>query len=245
MILKELLEECDCRKIAEIWESDKADYEPPVDLTEETKELEEFVANLKKLTANPETINKVLFASKVYDFFEKDYEYLDVTMYEVDDFNQAIEKSVGISLPDISDSLTSEELDEIIESMRINAPESAYAFDLTDWEDVLGYQVILKNVEKYGKQAYLAAVLYELSFHGYSRQSQQEIKEELEESIEDIKEHPERLVSIEEALGPDWNKDERPQEEIDAEKHYQQLQQAKYYKELLENIREVPDKIKG
>lgn len=242
MIFKELLKECDCKRIAEIWESNKADYEPKEDLSKVTEELGEFVANLNKLTANPETKNKVLFVSKAFDYFE-DYEYLDATMYEADDFNEAIEKSKDILLPDISGNLTTAELDEVVENLRIVAPESAYAFDLTNWEDVLGYQVISNNVEKYGKQEYIATVLDEMSFHGYSRESQQEMKEEIEESARDVKEHPEHTVPVEKVLGLDWNKDERSQEEIDAEKHHGVLQQAKYYKELIENLREVPSKI--
>ena len=58
-----------------------------------------------------------------------------------------------------------------------------YAFEFNAWDEILGAQVFLPNVEKAGRLLFLATVFYEMTFFGLTEESHQAKTEEIRESL--------------------------------------------------------------
>ena len=73
-----------------------------------------------------------------------------------------------------------------------NIIPSSYAFEFDEWEDILGYKVYEKNIEKYGIAKVLAIIVSEMTFFGMSRTSKNETMEELDKSAKEV----ERIMEL-------------------------------------------------
>ena len=102
---------------------------------------------------------------------------------------------------------------------------SGYAYEFTEWKDVLGFQVDLYNLADCGINGFVADVLGEMSFNGIMEESQQERREELEKSVEEFeqirqlpKEEQEKyFIPAEKVFRELGFKDTRTKEEKEAE----------------------------
>lgn len=92
-----------------------------------------------------------------------------------------------------------------------------YSLMFTDWRNLINADILDKCINRYGLIPVLANVLYEISWEGYDYESAKERAEnmiaELNASVEEIDEHPERLHdfdSIREKFGvPEMTDEEK------------------------------------
>lgn len=101
-------------------------------------------------------------------------------------------------------------------SIYVDDPER-YSLMFTDWRNLINADILDKCINRYGLIPVLANVLYEISWEGYDYESAKERAEnmiaELNASVEEIDEHPERLHdfdSIREKFGvPEMTDEEK------------------------------------
>lgn len=204
MIVQDLFKNIDVEKLAnnliETYEEEKENsqkygYEKYLKLIKLT--IDDFLSII------PTICNDYIIVYKTYDWFdEEDYEYLDTSIIHIEDISNNIE---------IAKSLTSNYNLELDRQNRIDT----YGMDLVERNLLLGYNFCENCFDKYDKYDVLATVFYELTLFGYLNETSEENVEEekniLEERIQDVKEHPERLIPFEKAMedifGKDWKKE--------------------------------------
>ena len=63
-----------------------------------------------------------------------------------------------------------------------------YAYEFTEWETVLGWDVDEENVNDIGVNEFLAYVIAEMTFNGFFEESQKERRDELQKNIDEYEE---------------------------------------------------------
>ena len=109
----------------------------------------------------PETADYMLLS--VYHMYE-DREFLDANLYYKSELPAEL-----APLPDILAVKGIDELavDETEQAARAIQLPQGYAFELSPWREVLGYEVNIANAREVGIAAFCAAVLYEMTFFGF------------------------------------------------------------------------------
>lgn len=126
-----------------------------------------------------------------------------------------------------------EEIDKFFETLKL--PQGC-SFSLVPWNEVLGYQVNLKNVEYIGAVNYVAAFLDELTFFGMDEEEMLVEKEELDAICDELEEArklpPEEqekyFTSAKDLFEELGLEDERTQEE-------KELEQLQFIREIFVN----------
>jgi hypothetical protein len=72
-----------------------------------------------------------------------------------------------------------------------------YALEFDDWVDWLAKDVSEKSFETLDELTILAGIVYEITFNGYSQASIEKKRNNLEQIVKDVDEHPENLISTE------------------------------------------------
>lgn len=113
---------------------------------------------------------------------EKDYEYMDASIVHKEDL-----KEEDIKIPNIKEDniwkMTEEEANSSLLSLSI---PQGYAFELSDWEEILGYSVPQCMINIYGLETTMACVIYEMTFFGYEREDMEEKREEVHQRVDEI-----------------------------------------------------------
>lgn len=84
----------------------------------------------------------------------------------------------------------------LLDSLRGMEPETTdymllpqgYAFELSPWREVLGYEVNIANAQKVGIAALCAAVLYEMTFFGFDEEAVEAERQKLYDSLHEAEE---------------------------------------------------------
>ena len=63
-----------------------------------------------------------------------------------------------------------------------------YGYEFNEWEETLGYEVYTQNLTEENIQEALYNILYEMTFNGMTRETQEERKNELDDSIKETEE---------------------------------------------------------
>lgn len=191
------------------------------DVKSETQAVSNWLNYVFTLQENRKENNVVVITRYRSDFMdEKDYEYIDTSLFQTKDLEQKV-KFPKISEEKI-EQMEEEKCDKMIREVSI--PQS-YAFEFDEWEDVLGYSISQSNIDEYGLETVLAGVIYEMTFFGYKREYMEAEREELErrnQQVEEILKLPEeeqknhfigadelieRLKKDMEDSGEDWDID--------------------------------------
>lgn len=109
----------------------------------------------------PEATDYMLLG--VYHMYD-DKEFLDANLYR--------KSELLAELAPLSDILTAKgvgelTVDETEQAARAIQLPQCYAFELSPWREVLGYEVNIANAQEVGIAAFCAAVLYEMTFFGF------------------------------------------------------------------------------
>ena len=113
---------------------------------------------------------------------------------------------------------------------------SGYAFELSPWEEVLGYEVDEHSVSEFGVPSILANVIYEMTFFGFTKEQVDREREKLEESLAEaekidklpLEEREKYYIPAEKVFEELGYRDERTDEEKEEER-------KKWRREILYN----------
>lgn len=120
----------------------------------------------------------------VYHMYD-DNEFLDTNLYSKSELPAEL-----APLPDILavkgiDELTVDETEQAARAIRL---PQCYAFELSPWREVLGYEVNIANAQEVGIAAFCAAVLYEMTFFGFDEKAVDAERKKLYDSLYEAEE---------------------------------------------------------
>lgn len=129
----------------------------------------------------PVPTNDVLLGACISASEERDY---DVDLYHLVDVYAWKER--GMVCHDTPENLAmkAEELDMAFPDM-----PQRYAFEFTEWNELLGTQVFLPNVKEGGELKFLACVFYEMTFFGFDEAEMLKKRDEVLESVREAEYH--------------------------------------------------------
>lgn len=158
---------------------DRLDVEP----AKRDKGIRRITALIDTLRGmKPEATDYMLLG--VYHMYE-DKEVLDANLYCKSELPADL-----APLPDILavkgiDELT---VDEIEQAARAIQLPQGYAFELSPWREILGYDVNIANTQEVGVAAFCAAVLYEMTFFGFDEKAVDAERQKLYDSLHEAEE---------------------------------------------------------
>lgn len=187
MTVQELLKQTDINEMVRLTIADRPYYEKKLDAEKVRLSYVKFVELL--LSLRPEVSNsKIIVFEKYWDTIfvddenEKISEYIGAECYDTNELRQCLNKFESF---DYKIEFNENDNGEQLEQLCTKFPMSpiSYGFEFTKWEHVLGWDVYEGNIQELGVQNCIYALLYEMSFNGMDRESQEERKAELEQSV--------------------------------------------------------------
>ena len=215
MIIKDLLEQCPEEQVI----SAVLDL-CGVDQTERDSVAQSYRAFLERLQQiQPLDTGHILLA---VSFIDDGKERLDVPVYRKEQM-EAIRFDRLCKLVNLG-KLSLEELQK--ERQSLSLPDG-YAFEFSPWEEVLGYELNIENAEEIGLPRLAAAVIYEMTFCGFTDEEVEAERQKLREAIEEseaVKKLPEEeqkkhFKSMEEVFAELGWQDKRTEEEKREDRH--------------------------
>ena len=196
MTVQDLIKTCNYGKTAQIWYEKSKNRKQITTIDTVENELLRFCRMLSGLTAEPS--DDIMIAMLYWQDGEK---VVGAELFSKREFNEKVQLSENRSFPAYRENDGKEILNGILEITKEWVP-TGYGYEFTPWEDVLGAEVLPDNYSRIGKDEFLADILYEFSFNGMTRESQEKRRLELESSIEEaerLRKFPEKekyLVSM-------------------------------------------------
>ena len=131
---------------------------------------------------DPETTDYMLLG--VYHMYD-DREFLDANLY--------CKSEIPAGLAPLPDALMAKgvgelTVDEAEQTARAIQLPQCYAFELSPWSEVLGYEVNIANAQEVGIAAFCAAVLYEMTFFGFDEKAVEAERQKLYDSFREAEE---------------------------------------------------------
>lgn len=130
----------------------------------------------------PEATDYMLLG--VYHMYE-DKEFLDANLYSKSELPAEL-----APLPDVLavkgiDELTVDETEQAARAIQL---PQGYAFELSPWCEVLGYEIDIANAREVGIAVFCAAVLYEMTFFGFDEKAVDAERQKLYDSFHEAEE---------------------------------------------------------
>lgn len=158
---------------------DRLDIEP----AKRDKGIRRITALIDTLRGmEPEATDYILLGvCHMYD----DKEFLDANLYYKSELPAEL-----APLPDILEMKGIDELtvDETEQATRAIQLPQGYAFELSPWCEVLGYEVNIANAREVGIAALCATVLYEMTFFGFDEKTVDAERQKLYDSLREAEE---------------------------------------------------------
>lgn len=194
MIVQDFLRKVDIDKQVELICNNQADYEKPYDKKYVKEVQTQFINTLLSLTPEYED-NIIIFEKYWADWNDIPEEYIASELYEKKELINYLNKNKNKNCPvdNFNENDRNENLEKLLKQFD-KMPQS-YAFEFTEWEKILGWEICEDNLEEFDIQECIYAILSEMSFNGITRESQEERREKLEESV---KQHEEIMKLPEE-----------------------------------------------
>ena len=158
---------------------DRLDIEP-VKRNEGIRRITALIDSLRSM--EPEATDYILLGvCHMYD----DKEFLDANLYYKSELPAEL-----APLPDILemkgiDELTVDETEQTARAIRL---PQCYAFELSPWREILGYEVNIANAREVGIAALCATVLYEMTFFGFDEKTVDAERQKLYDSLREAEE---------------------------------------------------------
>lgn len=130
----------------------------------------------------PEATDYMLLS--VYHMYD-DKEFLDANLYCKSELPAEL-----TPLPEVLEMKGIDELpvDETEQAARAIQLPQGYAFELSPWREVLGYEVNIANAQEVGIAALCAAVLYEMTFFDFDEEAVEAERQKLYDSLHEAEE---------------------------------------------------------
>lgn len=172
-------------------------YNKACEIAKYKKNYRYFINSVVKNIVPFPNPNKIMIGVYLYnslsDVFQSE---LDVELYDceelqkrfkVDPFIEDLKKLSNLSPEDFekANKLLYGRYDENNNNVDNLLPAS-YSYELTEWEEILGYTVYENNVKDVGVAKFLAFVLSEMTFFGFTRDKAEEINAELDKASKEI-----------------------------------------------------------
>lgn len=243
--------------IARIWEAcDRLGSDAPASerkVQQLRDQIVSFQEKLAKIEPAESCSEWVMIAEEIW---EGGVPGIYSSFYKKADFEVLLARAENMKIPDkCKDEEPEEYHKKIVSEWFGDGSINSYGYEFSPWKDVLGAEVFLSNAESYDKDAFVADILWELSFNGYSEEDQAERREELDKAIKEteaIRNMPEEerakhlhsLDEMREEFG--W---EKPSEEEQEKMRFNMLKDSAKttiakvaeLKRLCEEIREEED----
>ncbi|MFI3326567.1 MAG: DUF6557 family protein [Clostridia bacterium] len=185
----------------------------------------------------PINTNNIIVCSTCESFDES---FISESIYDLDEIknNDEIEKELK-RLENIG-------IDEIQKIIGITKLPQGFSMMYVPWEEILGYQVSEKNIADIGKADFVATIIYEMTFFGFTQEELNAEREKLEKIIEEQKEieklpeeeRAKHYVSIEDLFDDLDDDNDEEQEKIDTENNSREwLRNKKRELEVLVDIK--------
>ena len=130
----------------------------------------------------PEATDYMLLG--VYHMYE-DKEFLDANLYCKSELPAELAPLLDILAVKGIDELTMDETEQAARAIQL---PQGYAFELSPWREVLGYEVNIANAQEVGMAAFCAAVLYEMTFFGFDEKAVDAERQKLYDSFREAEE---------------------------------------------------------
>lgn len=158
---------------------DRLDIEP-VKRNEGIRRIVALIDSLRGM--EPETTDYMILG--VYHMYD-DREFLDANLY--------CKSEIPAGLAPLPDVLAAKgvgklPVDETEQTARAIQIPQGYAFELSPWCEVLGYEVNIANAHEVGIAAFCAAVLYEMTFFGFDEEAVEAERQKLYDSLHEAEE---------------------------------------------------------
>lgn len=206
----------DANMVAQIWERNRPSYAKPLDLDKVTKKIKDFIKQLSKLDIVP---NDTMILAM--DSYEDGQLETFAELFEKSEFYEKVNGIKNYNIPSLNETMVTEEIKQCTIEMYDLIPQ-AYDYTFSDWTDTLGASVYSDNFYKPNKlQNFIAALLYEMSFNGMTKEMQQERRDELDRTIQETdkiknlpkEEQEEHYCSLNDTFDEYGIKNEKTQEE--------------------------------
>ena len=158
---------------------DRMDVEP----AKRDKGIRRITALIDSLRGmEPETTDYILLG--VYHIYD-DREFLDANLYRKSELTAELAPLPGVLAVKGVDELTVDETEQTARTIQL---PQGYAFELSPWREVLGYEVNIANAREAGVAAFCAAVLYEMTFFGFDEKAVDAERKKLYDSFRETEE---------------------------------------------------------
>ena len=137
-----------------------------------------FINHLKKKT--PIDTGYVVLG---ITYMDEGKEYLDASLFEKCELQEFFKLQNPVPDRSSLDNLALEEIMHLLSQLRV--PEN-YGFELSPWEEILGYEVAPPNVAKVGAAKLSAAVIFDMTFWGFTEKEVLAERKKLEDTAADI-----------------------------------------------------------
>lgn len=158
---------------------DRLDIEP-VKRNEGIRRITALINSLRSM--EPEATDYILLGvCHMYD----DKEFLDAHLYYKSELPAELAPLPEVLEMKGIDELTVDETEQAARAIRL---PQCYAFELSPWREVLGYEVNIANAQEVGIAAFCAAVLYEMTFFGFDEEAVDAERQKLYDSFREAEE---------------------------------------------------------
>lgn len=189
MRVQEFLKQADIEKQVELIMESQSSYEEPYDKDKVRENMTEFINML--LTLTPKVSDDYIMIYQKYydtDIDDEIKEYSIMELYKKEELQKSLDKIHGMENPVTyyNESMSKDDLKGLVQ--KYDFMPHGYGYEFNEWEETLGYEVYTKNLTEENIQEALYNILYEMTFNGMTRETQEERKNELDDSIKETEE---------------------------------------------------------
>lgn len=184
MVLQEFLKNIDIRKVAVTIK--KMGFDEEFAPEEVEAAYTKFIRML--LTLKPNASDDIMLAIPcMWDFDEAHPIYTESSLLK--------KKDLLVPIPEIAlpaapiEEMDMQSAEEWFNKFIAAGLPQSYAYEFSPWEDILGAEIDADNLSVYDEFEFAASVLNELSFNGFTRESQKERRDDLDRSIKECEKY--------------------------------------------------------
>lgn len=173
MIVKDLLDSCNIEsvtstimEIASVDESDRLSVK---------KAYSSYIQRIRSI--EPVNTNHIIFGVSLLNDGK---ETPDVLLFSKNEINENLLSDDVFSKLENIQFLNLSDIEQILETTTLPA---SYAFEFSPWNEILGYELFVPNVNSFGADKLLAVIIYEMTFCGFTEEDHQKEIQKLREAI--------------------------------------------------------------
>lgn len=173
MIVKDLLDSCNIENVTsvimEIASVDKSDR------LSVKKAHSLYIQRIRSI--EPVNTNHIIFG---VSFLNDGKETPDALLFSKNEIDESLLSDSMLSTLKNIQSLGLNDIEQILEATTL---PSSYAFEFSPWNEILGYELFVPNVNSFGADKLLAVIIYEMTFCGFTEEDHQKEVQKLREAI--------------------------------------------------------------